>query len=481
MKISLPTKITKNDLLVIPFYEGKNPKPTHDSAIENQHHPDFKGKLGENVMIYQKDKITPRLLLVGLGKQNEESTETWRRAGSSVNKFLKKSIQTITILPPKEDEDQITAFVEGFLLAHYQYETFLTDADRKLTPIQNLNVIIQNKNVKTDLLPLLEEAKVVTEAVHAVRDMVNAPSNAMSPALLAQTARKIAGKSRQMKCTVLNEKQVSKMKMGALIGVGKGAKEKPRLIVLEYKYKPKNKKPLALIGKGVCFDAGGINLKASMLDEMKFDMAGAATILGVFQILSQLRLPLHVVAVLPAVENMLGASAYKPGDVLKSYDGTTIEVKNTDAEGRLILADAIAYAIKKHKPEAIVDVATLTGAAIHALGYEISALITNNSPLAKKIKSAAKNVDEKVWELPLDSDYKKDIKSDIADISNLSTKTGAGTIMGGAFLEHFVKDTPWVHLDMGGSGWANEPKWHTTKGASGRLVRTLWKFLQNEA
>lgn len=481
MKIFLPTKITKNDLLIIPFYEGKNPKPSQDPAIENQHHPDFEGKLLENVMIYQKDKITPRILLVGLGKQAEESTETWRRAGGSVAKAIKKSIQTLTILPPKEENELIAAFVEGLLLAHYQYEENFTDADRKLQPIQTLNIILQDKKIKTELEGKLHEVEKTTEAVHLVRDMVNAPSNLMSPSILAKKAQQIAKKSRRLKCQIFNKTRLKKMKMGCLVGVGQGAHEETKLVALEYKYKPKNKRPIVLIGKGICYDAGGINIKTRELAEMKFDMAGAATILGVFKILSELKVPLHVVGLAPCAENLLGEKAIKPGDILTAYDGTTVEIKNTDAEGRLVLADAISYAVKHYKPEAIIDVATLTGAVIAALGYDISAILTNNATLAQNIKFSAEIADEKTWELPLDSDYKKEIKSSIADIENYTGGPGAGTIMGGAFLEHFTKDTPWVHIDMGGSAWVKEPKPYYPKGASGRVVRTLWQYLKSES
>ncbi|MBT5016146.1 leucyl aminopeptidase [Candidatus Peregrinibacteria bacterium] len=479
MKISIQTRITKNDLLVLPFYEGKSPKPTQDEALQNQHHPDFEGKLSEQVMIYQKDKISPRILLIGLGPQDKETTETWRRAGGSLATQLKKSIQNITIIPPKENIEFVAAFAEGLLLKHYQYEEVFTDKKRKLTKIQNLSLIIQDKKIGNALKKQLDEIITTTEAVHAVRDMVNAPSNKMSPSLLAKKAQEIAKKSRHLTCKVYGETRLKKMKMGCLIGVGQGAQEETKFIVLEHKYKSKNKKPIVLVGKGICFDAGGINIKMRELPEMKFDMAGAATILGVFQILSKYKLPLHVIGLAPCAENMLGSKAVKPGDILTAYDGTTIEIKNTDAEGRLVLADAIAYAIKNYKPSSIIDVATLTGAAITALGYDISALVSNNNDLKKALKGAAQAADEKIWELPLDADYKDKIKGQIADLDNYSAEVSAGTIMGGAFLEHFTKQTPWAHIDMGGSAWAKEEKPHIPKGATGRMVRTLWKFLKN--
>jgi leucyl aminopeptidase len=479
MKITIQTKVTKNDLLIIPFYEGKNPKPTQEEALTHQHQPDFEGKLSETVMVYQKDKITPRLLLVGLGPQKKETEETWRRAGGAGSSRLKKAIQELAIIAPKESPELITAFVEGILLGHYQYEEIFTDKSRRLQKLKSLQIIVTDKKLHKKLNDAVLEVVEKVIAVHLVRDLVNAPSNYMSPTLMAKKAQEIAKKSRAMSCKVYGESWIKKMKMGCLLGVGQGAAEESKFIVLEHKYKPKNKKPIVLIGKGVCFDAGGINIKTRELPEMKFDMAGAATVLGIFQLLAKYKLPLYVIGITPCAENLLGAKAIKPGDILTAYDGTTVEIKNTDAEGRLILGDAIAYANKKYKPETIIDIATLTGAAIAALGYDISALVSNNNDLTKKLQQAALETGEKVWELPLDPDYKSKIKGVAADIDNYTASTSAGTIMGGAFLEHFVKKTPWAHLDMGGSGWANEAKPYIPKGATGRLVRTLWEFLKN--
>ena len=369
--------------------------------------------------------------------------------------------------------------MEGILLKHYQYEETFTDKSRKISKIENINIIIQDKKLNTKLKKSLDEIKATAQAVHLVRDLVNAPSNQMSPTILAKKAQQIAKKSRSLSCKVYGEARLTKMKMGCLVGVGKGSSEETKLVVLEHKYKPKNKKPIVLIGKGICFDSGGINLKTRELPDMKFDMAGAATVLGVFQLLSKYRLPLHVIGIAPCAENMLGAKAIKPGDILTAYDGTTIEIKNTDAEGRLVLADAIAYAVKTYKPESIIDIATLTGAAITALGHEISALVSSDESLKKALISAAHKADEKIWELPLDSDYKTKIKGQIADLDNYSAKVSAGTIMGGAFLEHFAQETPWAHIDMGGSGWIQEPLPYYPKGASGRMARTLWEFLKN--
>lgn len=479
MKIDLKDKITKCDLLVIPFYEGKKPPSGQSIALEYQFQGDFEAKANETVLLYQKNKLTPRIVLVGLGKHEKSTTETWRQAGGTVVKHLKKPFQTVTLLPPKEDADLVEAWVEGFLLGHYQYEAFVNDKDRHLHKIERLEVIVTDKKKQTEWKERLQKIQIITNAVKAVRDMVSAPSNAMSPAIMAREAQAIAKKSSKIRCTVFDKKKLEKMKMGCLLGVGAGAKQEPKLIVLEYKNKPKNKKPIVLIGKGICFDSGGLHIKTRNMEDMKYDMTGAATVFGVFHILATLKLPLHVVGMAACAENLLGSGAIKPGDILTNYDGTTVEVTNTDAEGRLVLSDAIAYAVKHYKPEGIVDIATLTGAAIVALGYDMSALMTNNEKLGNRIKEAANAVNEDLWELPAYEPYKKHLKSTIADLANYTPAPNAGTIMGGLFLEHFTKGTPWVHLDMGGSAWTDEALPYIPKGATGRVVRTLWKFLES--
>ncbi|HCW32749.1 MAG: leucyl aminopeptidase, leucyl aminopeptidase [Candidatus Peregrinibacteria bacterium GW2011_GWE2_39_6] len=475
MNISLPAKLSKCDLLILPLYASNTPP----LLLKDHSRADFEGKTNETVLLYQKDKLTPRILLVGLGQEKKTTTEIWRQAGGTVANQLKKGLSKLAIIPPKESLRLILAFIEGFYLGHYKYEPFLNDPERQQTPLSELQIIIQDKTLKKELEIKLKELQIITKTVNSVRDQVNSPSNILNPTQFAKNSQKVTKKSRKINCKIFDEKSLQKINMNCLVSVGKGARDKAKLIILEYKSKPINKRPLVLVGKGICFDAGGINLKTRDLEYMKYDMTGAATVLGIFEILAELNLPLHIIGVLPCAENMLGENAFKPGDILTAYDKTTVEILNTDAEGRLILADALAYAVKNFKPEIIIDVATLTGAAITALGYDIAALIGNNQNLTTQLKQAATQVDEKIWELPLDPDYKKEIKSDIADIKNYSAEVGAGVIMGGAFLEHFVKDTPWAHLDMGGSAWTNKAKSYYPKGATGRMVRTLWQFLKN--
>lgn len=479
MAFECTSRITKTDLLVIPLYAGKGPTSGQQEALEQYGHPDFGGKRDETLLFYQKNRLAPRILLVGLGEKENASTERWRQAGGNVAVCFKKPFAHITIVPPKEELNSLAAFLEGILLKHYRFQTFIKDAERRLSSVPSLRVILSQKKNQENLTARFKEIEKVTEAVKSVRDMVNTPSNHMRPFDLGQIAQKITRQRFRMKCTIFTPKKLQKMGMGCLLGVGQGAPQETRLIRLEYKYRPKNKKPIVLIGKGVCFDSGGINLKTQTLEEMKYDMAGAATMLGIFKLLAEHKLPLHVIGLAPCVINLPGNNPTKPGDILIAYDGTTVEVTNTDAEGRLILADAISYTIKHDQPEVIVDIATLTGAAIVALGYDITALMSNAKAWEERMERAAVDVDEKIWKLPLEENYKKHLKSPIADLSNFNPKPSAGTIMGGLFLEHFTKKTPWIHLDLGGSAWTKEDKPYSPQGASGTMVRTLWQFLKD--
>lgn len=479
MKIEIASRITKTDLLVLPFFAGEKPSRAQKTELEAYAYPDFEAKTNETLLVYQKNKLAPRILLVGLGEPEKALPDTWRQAGGTTTKTLKKNIRSVTLLPPKEDLYRLAAFVEGFLLGHYRYEDFLRDEERRLPDIETLTVIVEDKKIAHSLQGKIHEIQIVTDAVKSVRDMVNSPSNVMSPSIFEHLGKLTAKNGFKTRCNVLDEKKLKKLGMGCLLGVGQGAKERPRMLMLEYKYKPKNKHPILLVGKGICFDSGGINLKMQMLEDMKLDMAGAATVLGVFKVLGALRPELHVIGLMPLAENMPDGGAIKSGDVLIAFNGTTIEVVNTDAEGRLILADALSYGAKTYDPEAIIDLATLTGAAITALGYAITPFLTNSSVLKEKIEIAAHSADEKIWELPLEKTYRKSLESPIADLLNTNPKIGASTIQGGLFLEDFVGEKPWVHLDIAATAYIPEPRPYLPKGATGKHVRTLWEFLKH--
>lgn len=479
MPIEWSQKLTKTDLLVIPCYAEKSPTNEQQIALEQYGHPDFEGKPNETLLLYPKSQWTPRILLVGLGKQEEETEESWRQAGGTVNQFLKKPLSTLTVLPPKEEVKNIRAFIEGLWLGHYQYEKFIGDKKRKLPPLPTIRCILQKKEKGEHLLKVLKETEKVVDAVKTTRDLANTPSNHMTPHHIAEAAQAIAKKSFYTKCKVFGENKLKKMGMGCLVGVGSGSNAETQLVILEYKHRPKNKKPIVLVGKGICFDSGGINLKNQWLEDMKFDMSGAATVLGVMKILAELKPALHVIGIAPCAENILANEPTKPGDVHTAYDGTTVEITNTDAEGRLVLADAIGYAVKEYKPELLIDIATLTGAVSTALGKEITAFFSNTPAHATKLKVAAQCMAEKIWELPLEKEYKKYLCSPVADLCNYNSKAMGWTILGALFLEHFVKETPWLHLDMGLNAWNREEKPYTPMGGAGNMVRTLWEFLKN--
>ncbi len=307
------------------------------------------------------------------------------------------------------------------------------------------------------------------------------PPNECSPTTLATFAKSIAKKNK-MKCVVFSKNELKKKGFGGIIAVGKGSKNEPKLIVLEHYGGHRNEKPIVLVGKAVTFDTGGISLKpGEKMDEMKFDKCGGCTVLGIMKAVSELRLPVNVIAIIPSVENMPGSESYRPGDIIKLYNGKTAEILNTDAEGRLILADALAYGEKQYSPKAIIDFATLTGACIIALGNNVAAIVSNNERLKQKINESSKRTTEEVWELPLNEDYMDMIKSEVADMKNVGIGRAAGTITAAAFLRNAIGETPWVHIDIAGVAWtqvATKSKPYNPKGATGFGVRLILDYLQ---
>lgn len=367
---------------------------------------------------------------------------------------------------------------QGITLGLYKYDDYLTDQTQHQHQPKQISFVsdAKEKEIKNKLI----EATALAENINYVKDLVNAPAIDCNPDSLAKEAQKIAKSSSKIKATILKEKEIKKQKLNLLASVAAGSAHEPHLIILEYKNKPKNKKPILLIGKGVTFDAGGLNIKPTgNIDTMKFDMAGAATVLGIFRLLAKINLPIHVVAAIPAVENLLGHEAYKPGDVITSYSGKTVEITNTDAEGRLIMADAIAYGIKKYKPEAVLDFATLTGACIQALGNTLTGVISNNEFLYEKVHTASILSQNHIWRLPLIDYFREKVKGDISDYKNYTGGVGAGASMAAAFLEKFVDEKPWVHFDIAGSAFYESNIGHIQKGATGQPLQLVYEFLKD--
>jgi len=332
-----------------------------------------------------------------------------------------------------------------------------------------------NKPATKEIKQGLKNGQAIAKGVDLTKDLGNLPPNICTPTYLASEAKKLA-REYKMKVTVLEQKQIEKLKMGSFLAVAKGSREVPKFIVLEHKKGPKNKKPIVLVGKGITFDAGGISIKPSPdMDEMKYDMGGAATVLGVMKTVGELNLPLNIIMVVPTCENLPDGKAVKPGDIVKSMSGQTIEVLNTDAEGRLILCDALTYS-ERFKPEVVIDVATLTGACVIALGHHISAVFSNYDPLADELKTAGEIALDQVWQMPMWEEYQPQLNSNFADMANIGGRAG-GSITAACFLSRFAKKYNWAHIDIAGTAWKSGKE----KGSTGRPVGLLSQFLMKRS
>ena len=370
---------------------------------------------------------------------------------------------------------------EGITLGAYEFKNYKKQENNK-----SKNKIIKIKFCdpeKLTSLNALKSGKIRAEATNLARTLGNLPANDLKPKDLAEIAKKIAI-DHKMECTVLEEKDMKKRGMGMLLGVSKGSREPAKLIVLEYSHQ-KAKQTLAIVGKGVTFDSGGISLKPGKnMDEMKFDMCGAASVLGAMKVFGQVNPKLNIIGVIPATENMPGGEAQRPGDIVTAHNGKNVEILNTDAEGRLILGDALSYVVKEFKPDAVIDLATLTGACITALGHITTGAITNNDDFMEEVRKAGISSGDRVWQLPSFPEYGEAIKGKYGDLQNIGSGD-SGTIVGGVFLEHFIDKTPWVHLDIAGTSWnVKNIGYQPNSGATGVGVRLLvdlvqkWNFLR---
>lgn len=419
-----------------------------------------------------KEKFTLHIVPVSYKKLNKQKLKL-------IGYNIAKTIQTEKLNKINLVTDQnlnisdLDCIYLGLQIGSYKFENF-KKTTQKLETINFINNLNQSELKKSILV-----TKALAESQNFVKDLVNTPSLNLTPLELANQAKKIANESSKIKLKILKEKDLLKNNLNLIYSVGLGSGQESRLIILEYKNGPKKEQPTLLVGKGVTFDAGGLNLKpTSGIENMKMDMAGAATVLGFFKILTKLNLPINIVGVIPAVENLLGHNAYKPGDILTAHNQKTIEITNTDAEGRLILADAISYGIQKYNPNQIIDIATLTGACIVALGHAYTALISNNKKLVKKMWKASLESGEKAWPLPLDNYHRQKVKGDISDYKNWTSGVQAGSVMGGAFLEKFVQKKPWIHLDIAGSAFYETKIDFFDKGATGQPLGMLYQFFK---
>jgi leucyl aminopeptidase len=454
---------------------------------------DFKGKLNELAVLYTQGTIpAKRVIVVGLGKEEEFDLDKVRDAAGTVAKRARqlgvKSYSTIVHGGGKAGlsaEMASQAIVEGTILALYKFLKHKSPSDEEEIEIEQLIFV----EFDAGKLPQVEvgarAGQVTAESACLVRDLVNHPPNVATPTMLAQTARQLA-EEHGSRCQVLDKEQMAELGMGALLGVAQGSQEPARFIILEHNADRKDLDTIVLVGKGLTFDSGGLSIKSGKgMERMKTDMAGGAVVLATLRAAGILDLPLHVVGLVPATENLPGGRAYKPGDVLHSLSGQTIEIINTDAEGRLILADALAYA-QRYEPQAVVDLATLTSACVVALGHMASGLMGTDAELVARLKRAGQTTAELAWEFPLLKDYYRQIESEVADVKNSGGRPG-GVVIGGAFLSKFAQGYPWAHLDIAGTTWIERDKIYPlrsylpTPGATGVGVRLLVQFLRDWA
>ncbi|HEU5461254.1 MAG TPA: leucyl aminopeptidase [Nitrososphaeraceae archaeon] len=435
-------------------------------------------KFGVLNELYTFAKIPARkILFVGLGNKTEFNTEKSRIISGKIIQYAKEfKIKELSITF-NFSKNMIESFVEGILLSSYSFENFKTSKNNNT--IDKVSILIESNS--KEIQKKINETSVICQSVNLGREISNLPPNECSPEYLAKIALDL--KNQRIKPKIISLDSMKDMGLNGIVSVGGGSINTPKLIVLKYEGSKKEENPILLVGKAVTFDSGGISIKPSeKMEEMKFDKCGGVNVIAIMKSLSSLNIKHNVIGIIPAVENMPSNSSYRPSDIIKMYNGKSVEVINTDAEGRLILADALAFGIKQYKPKLIIDMATLTGACIIALGSNIAGIIGNNEKLTKKVLDISKVTDEKMWELPLLEDHHEQIKSKNADIKNIGGRA-AGAITAAAFLSNFVENTPWVHLDIAGTAWNQEgslSKSYNPPGATGFGIRTIIKFIMSE-
>jgi leucyl aminopeptidase len=490
---SAALKTIKEDIIVVGTYEGSKTLSGAAAEIDrttagliSAAGSDITGKLNQTCMLYpSKGLASKRVLVIGLGKEQDLTLDKVRGIVARAVKCTREAGLASAALPLQlipgasfDPAQRAAALCEGALLGLYTFRQYKTASDNGNAAKFKHITICTGREHSASVAASVKAAETVCAGVYLARDLVNHPGNTATPTFLADTARRIA-KAYGLTCSVFDEKKMKSLGMGALLAVAKGSHEPARFIVLEHATpKTANSAPVVLVGKAITFDSGGISIKPALnMEEMKTDMSGGAAVLGTMQACAQLKLPLRVIGLIPATENLPGGSALKPGDVVTSMAGTTIEIITTDAEGRLILADALHYA-RRYRPQAVIDLATLTGACVIALGNDVSAVMGTSDQLIERLRNASDQTGEKIWPMPLYAEYDEQIKSDIADIKNVGGR-GAGSITAGCFLKKFTEGISWAHLDIAGTAWAQQPKPYAPKGATGVGVRLLIELLKS--
>ncbi len=482
---SADLKKQKMDILTIPVCEDKDLhddpliKEVIDKALKLD---EFSGKKDESVILYDLPKIMARrVMLTGLGKHEKLDQETLRKmAGRTVKSCITKEFATLWIaLPPAdrmnlEPSAGIVALLEGACLGNHIFQKY--KGDKKKKTLKQIN-LLTSRQTAGKFKHLCSKVATICEGTQLAREWISTPANDKTPEKFARSISGLARKER-LKVQVINAAQLKQQKFGALLAVAAGSQSKPSLVILEHRV-PGAKKTVALVGKGVTFDSGGLNIKTGgYMADMKSDMSGAAAVAATLVTAARLKQKINLIGAIPIVENMLSGRATRPGDIIKSYTGKTVEIGNTDAEGRLILVDAMAYAIKKYKPQITIDLATLTGACVVALGDHIAGVFSDDDELAGAITAAGEITHDLCWRLPLPEDYKEMLKSDFADTNNMPSSRYGGAITAALFLSEFVEKTRWAHIDIAGPAYIKKDNAYCGPGGTGFGVRLLMEVLE---
>ncbi|HKG42132.1 MAG TPA: leucyl aminopeptidase [Nitrososphaeraceae archaeon] len=479
-------------LLVVGLYENENDHLNSQELDPILYHTikeiisnkEFKAVVGARLIIPTMGKgPMKKIMLMGLGKKEKFNNEIARIVSAKAAvKVREMEISEFSILPYSNlDEGLIEAIYEGIALSLYSFNRYKTNDGGDESKVKLVTILINAD--KNKIQPIIDRTGLLVDAVNLARDLSNLPPNDCSPSQLASIAVSV-GTEYGLKTRIIERYEMESLGLNGIVSVGKGSQNPPKLIILEYHGSTDDRRPYLLVGKGVTFDTGGISLKDhDKMDEMKFDKSGGCNVVAIMKAVASLKFPINVVGIIPSVENMPSSTSYRPGDIIKMYNGKTVEVLNTDAEGRLILADAIAFGIASYNPKAVIDLATLTGACIIALGTNVAAVIGTNKKFIDELHRVSDRTGEKIWELPLYEEFNEQIKSSIADIKNIGGRPG-GAITAAAFLSNFTSGIPWIHIDIAGTAWTQEGTFersYNPKGATGFGIRTLVKLLMEDS
>jgi leucyl aminopeptidase len=477
----------KTETLVIPVCEDRilfRDGPLAEMAQKLMDTETFAARAGESLISYQPEGLQiDRIVFVGLGSADKVTHESLRQAaGKGVRSAWHTQPGAATLAVPDAHlteklnrRQTIEALAEGALLSNHTFTKYKSET--KAVPLKSVRMLVAAKEVRA-FRPLLTRIEKICKGTALARDWVNLPSNAKSPddlaAMMTKSAREVG-----IATLTMDTRQLKRHKMGALLAVGAGSRQPPRMLILDYK-PPRSRGTLALVGKGVTFDAGGLNIKPTgSIEMMKIDMAGAAAVAAAVVTAARLGLKKRIVGVLPLAENMVSGASFRPGDIVRSYSGQTIEIGNTDAEGRLILADALAYAVKRYQPEIIIDLATLTGACVVALGERVAGLFCEDAALREKILKSSQDTHERCWAMPMPEDYRDLLKSELADMRNIGPGRWGGAIVAAMFLSRFVSDTQWAHIDIAGPAHTRKAQPYSEAGGTGFGVRLLCHLMES--